>query len=66
MVIEMLILFFVVLAIRSEANKIKAEVENIQKEAEMIRDKIRHPLETLGGTLGRKLDGEIESALGGN
>jgi len=32
----------------------------------MIREKIRHPLETLGGTLGRRLESKISESLGGD
>jgi hypothetical protein len=32
----------------------------------MIREKIRHPLETLGGSLGRRLEGNIGELMDGS
>ena len=47
----------------NEAERIKHQVEAIQHDAERIREKIRHPLETLGATLGRRLEGNIGGFL---
>lgn len=65
MVISLVILVLVVMEVEREAERIKGEVQAIQRDAEMIRDKIRHPLETLGGTLGRRLEDRIGGVLGG-
>jgi hypothetical protein len=46
-------------------SSVHSEVEEIKREAEMIRDKIRHPLESIGGAVGRGLDGKIKEAIGG-
>ena len=46
-------------------SSIHSEVEEIKREAELLRDKIRHPLETIGGAMGRGLDGKIKDAIGG-
>ena len=46
-------------------SSVHSEVEEIKREAELIRDKIRHPLETIGGAVGRGLDGKIREAVGG-
>lgn len=78
MAISLVILIAVIWEIGNEAERIKVEVEEIkgeaeaivqqiQHEADLIRDKIRHPLETLGGTLGGSLGRQLESAvLGGD
>jgi Na+-transporting methylmalonyl-CoA/oxaloacetate decarboxylase gamma subunit len=75
MVVSLLILVVVVWQIGNEAQRIKTEVQEIKGEAEaivaqieyeadLIRDKIRHPLQTIGGALGGQLDQKIGSALG--
>ena len=43
---------------------IEIEVIDGQREAELIRDKIRHPFETLGASVGRRLEGEIGELFG--
>lgn len=50
--------------VENEVERIKGEVTAIQREAELIRDKIRHPMETLGGSLGRGLDSSVRGRLG--
>ena len=65
MILSLVILIFVVLGIKGELEKVNVEVQRIQREAEGIREKIRHPLETLGGTLGRRLEGNLGDFLGG-
>jgi hypothetical protein len=64
MIISLVILIAVVVEIHSEAERIKVEVQKIQREAEGIRDKIRHPLESLGSTMGRRLEGNVRDYLG--
>lgn len=66
MVLSLVILIFVVLGVKGELEKVNVEVQRIQREAEVIREKIRHPLETLGGTLGRRLEGNLGDFLGGD
>ncbi len=63
MFLALMVLIVVVIQVKSEVAKVNAEAEKImvrvheiQEEAEKIREKIRHPLETLGGTLGRQLE----------
>ena len=58
MTLSIIILIMVVSSVHSE-------VEEIKREAELIRDKIRHPLESIGGAMGRGLDGKIKEAIGG-
>ena len=75
MALALVILIAVVWQIGNEAQRIKGEVEeiksevetiveNIQIEADMIRDKIQHPLRSIGGALGGQLDQKLGSALG--
>lgn len=64
MVLSLIILIFVVLGVKDEVEKVNTEVQRIQREAEAIRDKIRHPLETLGATMGRRLEGSLGDYLG--
>lgn len=75
MAISLVILVVVVWQIGNEAQRIKAEVEQIKGEAEtivrqieheadMIRDKIQNPLRSIGGVLGGQLDKRLGSALG--
>ena len=75
MAIALLILVLVVWQIGNEAERIKGEVEEIkdqaetmvkqiEHEADMIRDKIQHPLRSIGGAIGGQLDQKIGSALG--
>jgi hypothetical protein len=66
MVVSLVIGLVVLNGIKNEAERIQAEVENIQREAEMIRDKIRHPLETLGGAVGRQLDSNVGEMFRGD
>ena len=77
MALSLVILIGVVWEIGNEAERIKGEVEQvkgeaeaivqqIQLEADLIRDKIRHPFETLGGTLGGSLGRQLESAVLGS
>ncbi len=51
--------------VKEEAERIMVQVREIQTEAERIRDKIRHPLEAIGSSLGRRLEGEIGNLMGG-
>jgi Na+-transporting methylmalonyl-CoA/oxaloacetate decarboxylase gamma subunit len=75
MAVSLVILVLVVWEIGNEAQRIKGEVEEIKGEAEtivrqieleadMIRDKIQHPLRSLGGALGGQLESKIGSAIG--
>ena len=75
MAIALVILVFVVWEIGNEAERIKGEVEQIkvkaetmvqqiEHEADMIRDKIQHPLQSIGGALGGQLDEKIGISLG--
>lgn len=75
MAASLLILIMVVWEIGNEAQRIKGEVEQIkgeaknivqkiEHEADMIRDKIQHPLRTLGGALGGQIEQRIGGALG--
>lgn len=72
MAVSLLILVLVVWQLGNEAQRIKGEVELVKAEAELIveqieieadliRDKIQHPLRSIGGALG----GQLESAIGG-
>jgi hypothetical protein len=65
MILSLVILIFVVLGVKGELVKVNVEVQRIQREAEIIRDKIRHPLESLGATMGRRLEGNLGDNLGG-
>lgn len=75
MAISLVILVIVVWQIGNEAQRIKGEVEQIKVEAESIvhqiedeadkiRDKIHHPLRSIGGALGGQLDQKISGVLG--
>jgi Na+-transporting methylmalonyl-CoA/oxaloacetate decarboxylase gamma subunit len=75
MAIALVILVLVVWEIGNEAERIKGEVQQIrgkaetmvhqiEHEADMIRDKIQHPLRSIGGALGGQLDEKIGTALG--
>lgn len=75
MAASLLILIMVVWEIGNEVQRIKGEVEQIkgeaknmvqkiEHEADMIRDKIQHPLRTLGGALGGQIEQRIGGALG--
>ncbi len=75
MAISLVILVLVVWQIGNEAQRIKGEVEQIKGEAETIvrqiedeadkiRDKIQHPLRSIGGALGGQLEQKIGDALG--
>ncbi len=66
MVLSLLVIILVVNQVKGEVEKVTIEVERIQHEAEAIRDKIRHPLETLGATMGRRLEGSIGEYIGGD
>jgi hypothetical protein len=63
MVLALLVLVLVVVEVEREAEKISAEVQRIQHEATLIRDKIRHPIQTLGATLGRRVENRIGEGL---
>ena len=72
MFLALAVLIAVVMQVKSEVERVKLEAEKIieqvneiKDEAERIREKIRHPLEALGGTLGRQLDAELETLIGG-
>ena len=73
--ISLVILVVVVWKIGNEAERIKGEVQQvkgeaenivhqIQHEADLIRDKIQHPLQSIGGALGGQLEKKIGNALG--
>ncbi len=73
--ISLLILVVVVWKIGNEAERIKGEVQQIKGEAqaiaqkievkaELIRDKIQHPLQSIGGALGGQLEKKIGNAIG--
>jgi len=75
MALALVILITVVWQIGNEAQRIKGEVEQIKSEAEsivkqieheagLIRDKIQHPLRSLGGVVGSQLESKIGSSLG--
>ncbi len=75
MAISLVILIAVVWQLGNEAQRIKGEVEKIRGEAETmvqqieteadrIRDKIQHPLRTIGGALGGQLEQRIGGAFG--
>ena len=64
MLVSLVVGLFVLNEVENEVERIKAEVSNIQREAELIRDKIRHPLETLGSSLGRGMDTSFREKLG--
>ena len=66
MAISMIIGIAVIMELTREAERIKGEVTAIQRDAERIREKIRHPLETIGGTLGRRLESNIGEFLKGD
>lgn len=65
MMLSLVILIFVVVGVKGELEKVTVEVQRIQHEAEAIRDKIRHPLESLGATMGRRLEGNLGDYFGG-
>ena len=75
MAVSLLVVILVILEVEREAERIKGEVEIIQKraqqivddidrEAEAIRDKLQNPLRAIGGALGGQLDQEVRSLLG--
>lgn len=70
MTVAVLIVVIVIWQIGSEAQRIKGEIQTMQskieREAEAIREKITHPLQTLGGNLGGKLDAELKDLIQGN
>lgn len=61
-----LAMILIAMEVEREAERIKGKVQAIQREAELIRDKIRHPLQTIGGKLGRELEGKIGEAISGD
>ncbi len=70
MAVALLVLILVIVEVEREVERVKLEAEKIvgrvheiEAEAEKIREKIRHPLETLGGSLGRSLESKIFDAL---
>lgn len=63
MVLSLLIVILVIMEVEREAERIKGEVQEIKREAEIIRDKIRHPMQTIGGALGSQLDQKLGSFL---
>lgn len=65
MAISLIIGLIVLHQVRNEVERVKGEVQDIQREAEMIREKIRHPMQTLGGALGNQLDSKVSELLGG-
>lgn len=65
MAISLIIGLIVLHQVRNEVERVKGEVQDIQREAEMIREKIRHPMQTIGGALGNQLDSKVSELLGG-
>ena len=70
-----LLLVAVVWEIGNEAQRIKGEVQEIkgqaqtmvkeiEREANLIREKLQNPLRSIGGALGGRLDSRIGEALG--
>jgi hypothetical protein len=43
--------------------EVEREVEVIQHEAEQIREKLRHPLETIGSGMGRRMEDNIKDFI---
>lgn len=66
MAISLVVLIMIVMEVEREAERIKGEVQIIQREAELIREKIRHPLQSLGSSLGRQLEESVFGGLGDN
>ena len=77
MVVALLIVILVGMEVEREAERIKGEVEqirnraqeiveNIDREAEAIRDKIQNPLRTIGGAIGGQLDQRVRTMVGGD
>ena len=75
MALALLILIVVVFQVRSEAERIKVEVveirdraqeivDDIEKEAESIREKIQNPIRTIGGAIGGRLDDQVRGLIG--
>ena len=64
MVVSLVVGLIVLNEVENEVERIKGQVANIQREAELIRDKVRHPLETLGSRLGRGMDSSLRERLG--
>ncbi len=64
--VSVIIVIMIVIQVREEAERIKGEVQRIQREAEVIREKIRHPLETIGGGIGRRIDSQFNDMLRGD
>jgi hypothetical protein len=66
MALSMIIGIAVIMEVEREVERIKLKVEVIQSEAEKIREKIRHPLETIGSGLGRRLEGNVKDFIDSN
>lgn len=66
MAVSLFIGIAVIMEVEREVERIKLKVEVIQHEAERIREKIRHPLETLGSGLGRRLEDNIKDIIDRN
>jgi Na+-transporting methylmalonyl-CoA/oxaloacetate decarboxylase gamma subunit len=68
MAVSLVILIAVVWQLGNEVEKIRGEaetmVQQIESEAEKIRDRIQNPLRTIGGALGGQLDQRLGGALG--
>ena len=65
MVLSFVILIFVVVRVKGELEKVNGEVQRIQRQVEAIREKIHNPLETLGATLGGRLQDKLGDRLSG-
>ena len=66
MALSLIIGIAVIMEVEREVERIKMNVEVIQSEAEKIREKIRHPLETIGSGLGRRLEGNVKEFIDSN
>ncbi len=66
MALSLIIGIAVIMEVEREVERIKLRVEVIQSEAEKIREKIRHPLETIGSGLGRRMEGNIKDFIDSN
>jgi len=63
MAISLIVGLLVLNEVENEVERVKAEVQVIRGEAEKIREKIRHPMQTLGGVLGRKFDDQVTNQV---
>ncbi len=61
--LAMITVILIISELNKGAQQIRTKIDAIEREAEMIREKIRHPLETVGGAVGRKLDEGVKGML---